>query len=146
VILLTVFVFISVILAIGTNEVFSLVYLSDRYAPVSSDTIRSQLIAAGEAVLARSIWHTTAGFFVGVLMQGSFLIFSIIMLKDDHFSKRTAYMGTLSNGLDLLQHFLKPFLPGIAPNILIIAGLFYIFWYPFLGLDFLKISRDNLLV
>ena len=62
-ILLTAFVFISVTLAIGTNEVFSLIYLGDQYAPVSSDTIRSQLIAAGEASIGKKSLAYDSGFF-----------------------------------------------------------------------------------
>ena len=142
-ILLTGFVFVSITLALATSDVFSIFRLSDHYAVATTEAMRQQLLAAGEAIIASNLWNSTAGYFTGILMQGSFLIFSFLMLRDTPFEKRTAYTGILANGLDLFQHLVHIFVPSIASSILMISGIFYVPWFLFLGLDFLKIGRKE---
>ncbi len=143
-VLLTALIFVSVTLALATSDVLSLFHLSGRFAAASTESMRQQLLAAGEAVIASNLWHSTAGYFVGIMMQGPFLIFSIMMMRGTSFKRRTAYTGILANGLDLLQHLIHIFVPSIASSILMISGIFYIPWFLFLGLDFIRIERKKL--
>ncbi|MBV8832623.1 MAG: hypothetical protein JO108_25765 [Acidobacteriaceae bacterium] len=50
--------------------VFSLARLSELHARASSDSWRSELIVAGEAVLAADVWHRSAPFLGGLLLEG----------------------------------------------------------------------------
>jgi hypothetical protein len=52
-------------------------------------------------------------------------------------------MGITANGLDMLQHSIHLFLPDLANMILMIAGIFHIPWFVLVGLDFLKISKEQ---
>ena len=142
-ILFTALIFIAVTMGLVTNEIFSLFHLSDLHA-VASAGVQSQFEAAGEAVLASSLWNSTAGYVSGILMLGSFLIIAILMLKGSEFKKRTAFSGIISFGLDLIQHLLKLFVPLIANSILMIAGVVYIAWFIFLGLDLYRIGNKKL--
>ncbi|MBA7580982.1 hypothetical protein ES708_22881 [subsurface metagenome] len=49
--------------------------------------------------------------------------------------------AALANGFDLAQHLIHPFVPTIASILLMIAGPFYLLWFPFLGRDLFKIGR-----
>lgn len=142
-IMFTAFIFISTTMGLIANEVFSLFYLSDRYAAATTDAMREQLLAAGEAVLANSLWHNTAGYVMGILFLGSFLLMSMFMLQGNEFKKRTIFSGILATGLDLFQHAFHIFIPSIATPLLLVAGIFYIPWYIFLGLDLVRLGRSH---
>jgi hypothetical protein len=139
--LATVLTFAAVICCFASHSGFSMIHLSDQYATTVTDAQRSQLLAAGEAIIASDMWNSTAGFMAGILLQGSGVLISIIMLRGSNFSKLTAYAGILANGFDLAQHLIHPFVPSIASILLMIAGPFYLLWFPFLGRDLLKIGR-----
>ncbi|MFX1506642.1 MAG: hypothetical protein ACFFDC_11115 [Promethearchaeota archaeon] len=142
-IMFTTFIFISITMGLIGNEVFSLFYLSDRYAAATTDAMREQLLAAGEAVLANSLWHNTAGYVMGILFLGSFFLMSMFMLQGNEFKKRTIFSGILATGLDLVQHVIHIFIPSIATPLLLVAGIFYIPWYIFLGLDLVQLGRSH---
>jgi hypothetical protein len=94
------------------------------------------------------MWNTTAGFLAGIFMQGGFVFISWAMLttpvgRDRRFSKLTAYSGLLSNGLDLLHVFVMLFSPGLAGALLGVGGVFYLVWFPLLGRDLYRISREG---
>lgn len=138
-----IFTFMGIILALATNSALSIINLSDRYAVSTSDTMKEQLIIAGEAVLAFDMWNNTAGYFAGILMQGGFLIISIAMLQTDKFSKVVIYSGIIANGVDLLQHIVAIFVPAIAEVVFILAGPAYIVWYISLSLNLYKLSSNK---
>jgi uncharacterized membrane protein YedE/YeeE len=110
---------------------------------VITDAQRAQLLAAGEAVLAADMWHSSGGFAAGILLQGSGVLISLVMLKSRNFSKITAWTGLLGNGFDLVQHLLHLFAPAIAGVILMIAGPFYLVWFPMLARDLLQLGRGH---
>ena len=116
--------------------------LSDRYAAATTDVQRSQLLAAGEAIIASEMWNSTAGFMAGILLQGSGVFISIVMLRSKMFSKWTVYAGILANGFDLVQHIIHPFVPSISAIILMIAGPFYLIWLPLIGRDLLRLGQS----
>ncbi len=58
--LATVLAFAGVTLVLATPTALSMVQLSDKFAAATSDTARNQLLAAGEAIMAADIWHSTA--------------------------------------------------------------------------------------
>lgn len=140
--LATILVFTGVTLSLATDSTFSLLHLSDQYAAATTDLQRSQLLAAGEAVIASEMWHSTAGYLAGILLQGTGVFLSIIMLRSKMFSKGAVYAGILANGFDLIQHVIHPFAPSISATLLMMAGPFYLIWYPLLGRDLLRLGKS----
>jgi hypothetical protein len=139
----TLLTFIAVILCFASNSDFSMMHLSDQYAMATSEAHRSQLLAAGEAIIASDMWNSTGSYISGIFLQGSGVLISAIMLRSKNFSKVTAFAGILGNGFDLLQHILHPFLPATSEIVLRIAGPFYLSWFPMMVRDFLRMRQSK---
>ena len=127
----------------ATESSFSLLHLGEQYMNADSDAVRTQLQAAGEAVIASDMWNSSAAYMGGILLQGSGVMVSVIMLRSKDFSKITAYSGLLGNGFDLIQHVIHPFAPAISAGIAMFMGLFYFVWFPMLGRDFLRLAKGS---
>jgi len=140
--LATVFTLIAVSGTFANESTFSLFHLGEKYM-IATEAQRAQLVAAGEAVIASDMWNSTAAYMGGILLQGSGVMISVIMLRSKDFSKVTAYAGLLGNGLDLIQHLIHHFAPTIATSISMFMGLFYFVWFPMLAWDFFKLSRSK---
>lgn len=140
--LATTLVFAGVILALASHSTLSIIYLSERYAAATTAVQQSQLLAAGEAVVASHMWNSTAGFLAGVFMQGGFVFISIIMLREKGFAKATAYTGILANGFDFIHLFVGLFMPSLGIALLYIGGPFYLLWFPLLGRDLMRLARQ----
>jgi hypothetical protein len=138
--LATIFTLIAVTGSFATESSFSLLYLGDKFVAASAAQ-RMQLLAAGEAVIAADMWNTSAGYMGGILLQGSGVLISAIMLRSRDFSKVTAYTGLLGNGFDLIQHVLHPFAPSISGFITTFMGMFYFVWFPMLGWDLFRLAK-----
>ena len=132
----TLFTGIAVMLSFSGESIFGLIHLGDLYMTASSDSVRAQLLAAGEAILASGWWHSTGSYMAGILLQGGGVIISLVMLRSRDFSKVTSISGLLGNALDLVQHLLHPFAPSIAAPIQMFMGIFYFVWFPLLARDF----------
>jgi hypothetical protein len=136
---------IGVTTSFANHSGFSLLHLSDRYAAVVTQAERSQLLAAGEAVIAADLWNSSGGYMAGILLQGAGVLISAIMLCSKDFSKVTAYAGILGNGFDFVQHILHPFTPSVSTALLMLAGPFYLIWFPMLAQDLFRLGRVELL-
>jgi hypothetical protein len=139
--LATLFTIITVALAFAGEATFSLLYLAEQYATSTSEMLQAQFLAAGEAVIASGMWHSTAAYMSGILLQGSGVMISIIMLRSPDFHKVTAYAGLFGNGLDLIQHLIHPFAPEVSAILMQVMGLFYFIWFPMLAWDFLRLAK-----
>jgi hypothetical protein len=136
--LATVLICVGVVLALANHSAFSMIRLSDLHAAAATAAAQEQLLAAGEAVIAGDMWHSTSGFLAGIFMQGGFVLVSALMLRSKTFGKGTAVSGLAANGLDLLHVFVGLLLPSVATILLYIAGVFYLAWFPLLARDLLK--------
>jgi len=118
---------------LATNNPFSMLSLSDQYAAATTDAERSMLLAAGQAMLASTSQRAVGGFNMGFLLVSvAGLIVSAIMLRSNIFSKVTAYVGILANGLSLADYFRLAFVPAAGLLILFLAigsGLLLVVWY-----------------
>jgi hypothetical protein len=141
--LATLFTFIVVTTTFATESTFSLLNLGDKFAVAVSEVERAQFLAAGEAVIASDMWNSSGAYMGGILLQGSGVMISVIMLRSKDFSKVTAYSGIVANSLDLIQHILHPFFPPFSGVITSAMGLFYLVWFPMLGRDLLRLGRGN---
>lgn len=139
---ITLLTLVVIISATATQSSFGLLYLAERYEVASTTAERTQLLAAGEAVLATNMWNSTAGFVSGIFLQGSGVVLSWVMLRSKKFGTLTGSAGIIANGFDLLQHVLHLFAPAAASVIIIFAGPFYLLWYPLMGRDLLRLTRS----
>jgi len=136
----TLFTIISVTMTFAGESTFALLHLAEQYVSSTSETLQAQLIAAGEAVIAAGMWHSSASYMNGILLQGSGVMISIIMLRSQDFHKVTAYAGILGNGLDLIQHIIHPFAPEVSAILTQVMGLGYLAWFPMLAWDFFRLA------
>ena len=139
--LATLFTIITVALAFAGEATFSLLYLAEQYAASTSEMLQAQFLTAGEAVIASGMWHSTAAYMSGILLQGSGVMISLIMLRSPDFHKVTAYAGLIGNGLDLIQHVIHPFAPEVSAILMQVMGLGYFIWFPMLAWDFLRLAK-----
>jgi hypothetical protein len=141
--LATLFTLLAVAGSFATESSFSLLHLGEQYVSTTNEAMRSQLQAAGEAVIASDMWNSSAAYMGGILLQGSGVMISVIMLRSKDFSKVTAYSGLLGNGLDLIQHILHIFLPSVSSFITIFMGVFYFVWFPMLARDLFRLAKKS---
>jgi len=137
----TILVFAGITLFLATPSVFSYLHLSNKFAVATTDFQRNQLLSAGEAILASDMWHGTGALIGGLLLQtGAFLI-SLIMLKDNTFSRLTAYIGIATHGLDLAHIVIGFVAPPVGVILMAIAGPLYLLWFPLVGARLFKLSK-----
>ena len=143
VILATLLVFMGVTLALATPAALSMIPLSDKYAAATKEAARSQLVAAGEAILASDIWHATGAFVGGILTQCGAVLICIVMLRGKVFGKITAYLGIVMYGLDLVHILCAPFWPSAGFVLMAVAGPLYPVWFFLVGRRLLVLGRTG---
>lgn len=136
------FVLISVILVLTIHTGFSMMYLGDQFHLANTPELKRELLIAGSSIVSQNMWHSSGGFFAGLLMQGGWFMISLAMIESKIFSKLTIISGLLCNGLDLINHLLHYSYPDIANIFLYVAGPFYILWYIYLIKDFSRIVKN----
>lgn len=123
----------AVALLIPTRPMVELVALSEKYAAATTETERSQTLAAGEALL--TLFNGTAWVVQTGLLVWSDLLSSWLMLRTRRFGKATAYvgivMGLLGSGF---------FLPGIGIFLLFLNTIAGVLWYGLLARDFFRLG------
>jgi hypothetical protein len=129
----TALIFTGNTLVLSTPTALSLIPLSNKYVAATSDVARSQLLAAGEALMASDIWHSTGAILGGVLLQSGAVLISIAMLRGGVFGRFTAWLGIVMHALDLAHILVGVFLPSTGAILLAIAGPFYPIWFFLIG-------------
>ncbi|HVN54920.1 MAG TPA: hypothetical protein VMT46_11370 [Anaerolineaceae bacterium] len=132
---------------IAGNTSFAMLSLSQRAAAAASEAQRAMLLAAGQAVLAlndpQSIFQgmgDTAGY---LLLATAALIFSLLMLRGQSFSRWAAILGILSSACDLAYCATFAFAPFLRAYLLSAGGLFVTIWHILVGLRLLRLSRSR---
>jgi hypothetical protein len=138
--LATALVFTGNTLVLSTPTALSLIPLSNKYAAATSDIARSQLLAAGEALMASDIWHSTGAILGGVLMQSGAVLISIAMLRGGVFGRFTAWLGIVMHAIDLAHILVGLFLPSTGAILLAIAGPLYPVWFFLIGHRLLQLA------
>ncbi len=132
--------FASVIGVFAVHSGFSLMHLTEHYASATTEAEKMMYLSAGEAVIATNMWNHTASYMGGILMQGSGVLISILMIRSKQFGILTALSGIVANGLDLIQHLIHHNPPSIADVLIMVAGPFYLIWYLTIGIDLFKLG------
>ena len=133
------FAFVGLTILLVTNMAYPMAYLSSQYEAVTTEQQKALLLTAGEIKITTLNTGVNLG---GFLVEGAAVIFSILMLRSNIFSKITAYMGILGHGLDLLRIIMiLAFLPEeIASILLMIGGIPQFIWLILVGRRFLKLG------
>lgn len=136
----TLFTVIGVTLSFANEATFSLLHLGNLYHGGGSEAQLAEWLAAGEAVLAAGWWNSSSSYMTGILLQGSGVAISFVMLGSKNFSKVTAISGLAGNAFDLIQHLLHPFLPSVS-SIFSMFMIVYLLWYVMLARDLFRLAK-----
>lgn len=128
----------------ATNNPFSMLTLSNKYAIATTEMERVTLVAAGEAVLASTNQRAVGGFNIGLfLVSIAGLIVSVVMLRSTAFSRATAYIGILAFGLSLADYIRQAITSSVAIALLVIlpGALLLVIWFSLIGRRLLQLGR-----
>ncbi len=139
----TALVFVGVTLVLATPTALPMLSLSGKYAAATTEAARSQLLAAGEAVLASDIWHSTGAMIGGALGQAGAVLISVVMLRSKVFTRTTAWLGILMHSVDLAHIVFAPLLPAVGFICMAVAGPFYPIWFFLIGRTLIRIRADS---
>ena len=143
----TAFGLVGTAVYLASNQAFSMLSLSQRYAAATTDAQRAMFLAAGEALLAihnpGAISQGT-GYYVGyllVLLAG--LIISVVMLRSRVFNRATAYVGILANALPLIDFIALAFAPAMYGIPTAVSALFRIPWYVLVAIGLFRLAAKK---
>jgi hypothetical protein len=142
-VLSTCLAFVGVTLVLATPTALSMIPLSEKYASATTDVAKTQLLAAGETILATDIWHSTGAIVGAVLLQCGAVLISVVMLRSRIFGKPTGYIGIATHGLDLAHIVFGLLLPGAGFVFMAIAGPLYPVWFFLVGRRLLQLRGTN---
>ena len=129
----------------ASNNIFSMLSLSDQYAAATTEAQRSMFLAAGQAVLALNnpgaVFEGTGIYMSFFLLAAASLIISVVMLRSKLFSRVTASIGILASALDLTYCLTFAIVPALSIFLLPPAGLFLTLWHILVGLRLFQLTR-----
>jgi hypothetical protein len=118
---------VGIAVYLASNQAFAMLALSEQYAAASTDAMRAQFLAAGEALLAT---HNPAGVNLGLFLVAlAGLIASVVMLRGRVFGKAAATVGVVANSLVLTYFVVLPVVPAIAFVFPAASAPFRLLWY-----------------
>jgi len=121
------------VLLVPARPILELFHLSDLYSAAATESVRMQVLAAGETLLAA---FDGIAWFTNTLLGGITLtVFSLLMLQSSSFGKATAYVGLVTN-IAVCAFFV----PVIGTFLLFLSVPGYIVWYILLTRDFFKMG------
>ena len=149
----TILGFLGIAVYFASNTAFSMLSLSEQYAAATTDTQRTMLLAAGEAMLAINRFsspgaHPGTGGYVSLLLIAiAGMITSVVMLRSDVFNRATAYVGILASAFDLAYCITFAFMPTVDSELLAVifipaAGLFLMIWHIMVGWRLYQLGKD----
>ena len=128
---------IGIAVFLATNNPFSMLSLNNQYLAATSEAQKSMLLATGQMVLVNTNQRAMGGFNMGfLLLSVAGLIYSIVMLQSNIFSKKIAYVGVLNFAISIADYFRIILLPSETTLLLVIAivsGLLFIIWLILVG-------------
>lgn len=125
----------SVLIFMG-RPLAEMVYLSNQYASETSDMMKNNYLAAGEAFHA--LFEGTAWMASLITVGISGVINSLLMFQSKFFNKATAYTGLVVSIVGLAF-----WIPGIGPILSLLATIGGVIWYLLLAQSFFKLGWDR---
>ena len=137
---------------LASNTAFSMLSLAEQYAGATAEAERTQLLAAGQALLALNRFSSpgghpgAAGYASQFLVATAGLMASVAMLRSGLFHRVTAYVGIAAAALDLAYCLVYAFVPAVDSEILAVAlipaaGLLLMVWHILLGQRLVRLGR-----
>ncbi len=150
----TILGFLGIAVYFASNKALSMLSLSEQYAAATTDTQRTMLLAAGEAMLAINRFSSpgahpgTGGYVSLFLIAIAGMITSVVMLRSDVFNRATAYVGILASAFDLAYCIAFAFMPTVDSELLAVifipaAGLFLMIWHIMVGWRLYQLGKDT---
>ena len=145
---------VGIAVYLASNTALSMLALSEQYAAATAEAQRTQLVAAGQALLAIHRFagpgaHPGAGGYVSLFLVAlAGLLTSLVMLRSRLFNRATAIVGIIASALDLAYCLAYAFLPAIDRALLAVAlipaaGLFLMAWHILVGLKLYRLGRSE---
>ncbi len=131
---------------LATNNLFSMLSLSNQYAAATTDAERSTFLAAGQALLSNTNQRAVGGFNMGLfLVSVAGLMVSSVMLQSNSFSRSTAFVGILAHALSLADYLRQALTPSAIVALLVILpnALFLVIWYVLVGRRLYQLGRPE---
>jgi len=147
----TTFGLVGIAVYIASNQAFSMLSLSDRYAAAPTDAARSIYLAAGESLLSinnpGAIYQGTGTYVSFLLLAIAGLIISLVMRRSNLFNNITVYSGILASIFDLAYCIALAIVPAkniylFAVSLVPAAGLFLMIWHFSVGLKLYQIGTS----
>lgn len=146
--------FLGIAVYFASNTAFSMLSLSEQYAAATTDTQRTKLLAAGEAMLAINRFSSpgshpgTGGYISLLLIAVAGMITSVVMLQSNVFNRATAYVGILASAFDLAYCIAFVFVPIVDSELLAIcfmpaAGFFLMIWHIMVGWRLYQLGKET---
>jgi hypothetical protein len=134
--------FIGMAVYFATNVTFSMLSVSDQLASVTSEAQKSQLLAAGQALM--SIYNGTGPFVAFAFFSIAGILLSIVMLHSGMFGRTAAILGIAGNALELgLPPAIDPpFFLKVDPVLIAVGGVLIIAWYLFIIIRLIQRARQ----
>ena len=138
--------FAGIAVYIASNPACPMLRLSSEYATATTDAQRSMILAAGEQVIASTNPLAIGQNLAFALFDAGGLIISVVMLRSDIFTTKTAWLGILFNALALgfpLGVALAPgnqLVPGVA---WVTAVIFWVLWYIGIARALSRLARSR---
>jgi hypothetical protein len=138
---------IGIAVYFASNQALSMLALSERYAAATTGAQRIAYQAAGEALLAVNLpdsMYQGGGIYISLfLVLSAGLIMSLVMLPGGVFSKATAIVGILANGIGLCYFITLVVLPEIYWIPHPVSAPFRVAWYFLIALRLFKLSKEQ---
>jgi hypothetical protein len=132
-----IFVIVGSAIFFATNNPFTMLILSNQYSAAVTDIEKSELLAAGRAILANTNQRAVGGLNIGLLLVSlAGLLSSLVMLQNTIFRRSTAYIGILAFALSLADYLRQALTQSVVIALLVIlpGALFLLIWFVLVGL------------
>lgn len=128
----------------ATSKLFTLLTLSDLYAAATTEALKSQFLAAGQAALAVSVLGGISGSVEGgIPLAFAGLIISAVMLRSNILGRVAGYVGILANGIGLAM-YINAAGPAMAGSPFF--GIFFllsVLWFILIGRKLLQLGAAS---
>jgi hypothetical protein len=130
-----------------SNQAFTMLSLSERYAAAATETQRAFYLAAGEALLAWSnpgVLYQGTGIYVSMfLVPLAGLTISLVMLRSNVFNKATVVTGVIANGVVLGYFVVLAFAPMLLALPFVLSAPFRVTWYFLIAIKLFQLGKEN---
>lgn len=137
---------LGVAIFLATNNSFNMLSLSNQYMTATTEAQKSMILIVGQTVLINTGQRAVGGFNMGFLMISfAGLLFSVVMLHSNNFSKTIAYVGILAFVISLAEYFRMILLPSSVTLLLIIAvvsGILLLIWLLIVGRRLFQLGKS----